>query len=137
MNFWVPQSFSGKLLWKYFEFYVKELKFRLFSARFDADQLNKLKNMVSKVIGEKMKVCIISYSTQSPNTNCQLWFGSYMVTKYFWVVFNSDLFLLPMHNLVGHIVKFTFYKKCCKWGLWFFVINFIFSEIIYFLPIFL
>ena len=28
----------------------------LFTARFDADNLNKLKNMVSKVIGEKMKV---------------------------------------------------------------------------------
>ena len=28
----------------------------IFTARFDADNLNKLKNMVSKVIGEKMKV---------------------------------------------------------------------------------
>ena len=31
-----------------------------FSARFDADQFNKLKNMVSKVIGEKMKVSVKS-----------------------------------------------------------------------------
>ena len=30
--------------------------FVLFPARFDADNLNKQKNMASKVIGEKMKV---------------------------------------------------------------------------------
>ena len=49
-----------------------------------------------------------------------------MKTEYFWVVFNSDLFLVPMHNLAGYIVKFTDYKKftdytdykkCWKWGL--------------------
>ena len=61
-------------------------------------------------------------TTQSPNTNCQLWFGSYMKTKCFWVVFNGDLFLVPMHNLAGHIVKFTDYKKCWKCGLVFFLL---------------
>ena len=30
----------------------------IFTARFDADNFNKLKNMVSKVIGEKMKVSL-------------------------------------------------------------------------------
>ena len=33
----------------------------LLSARFNADQFNKLKNMVSKVIGEKMKVGRLSF----------------------------------------------------------------------------
>ena len=53
-------------------------------------------------------------STQSPNTNCQLWLGSYLKTKYFWVVFNSDFFLVPMYNLVGYIVKCIDYNKCLK-----------------------
>ena len=56
-------------------------------------------------------------TTQWPIANWHFWFCSYINTKYFWVVFYSDFFLVPMHNLGGHIVNFIYYNKCSKWGL--------------------
>ena len=41
---------------------LKYIYIFFFLARFNADEYNKLKNMVSKVIGEKMKVCILKFN---------------------------------------------------------------------------
>ena len=75
-------------------------------------------------------------NTQWPITNWHFWFGSYVNTKYFWVVFYSDSFFVPMYNLAGHIVNFIYFNKSSKWGSRYFGKNFRFSDIITFLPFF-
>ena len=59
-----------------------------------------------------------------------------MNIKYFWVVFNRDLFIVPMYNLAGHIVNFIYFNKSSKWGSRYFGKNFRFSDISTFLPFF-
>ena len=52
-----PTKTGEKVFHKKSVFFVRlSRNIPIFTARFDADNLNKLKNMVSKVIGEKMKV---------------------------------------------------------------------------------
>ena len=57
----MEERYVQVLLTKYQVKILENLKRLFFLARFNADEYNKLKNMVSKVIGEKMKVCILFY----------------------------------------------------------------------------